>query len=470
MDKIRVLITNVDQHGVNFYRSEQPAIQLSKQYPDDFDVEYNKFVNWDDLEYLKQFDIIHGHRSFCDFDRMPDLIKLMKENNIKTILDIDDYWEVSKEHPLYFQIKKDNMKDKIVGNLKLVDAVTTTGPVYKSYIEKYNKNVFIIPNGVNRNLKEFKPSTDKCSYDKLRIMYLAGSSHLQDVNLLKDGFEVLINDTNVKDKFQIHLTGFDLRGTTTNYILNEEFIKDLQMRGLFKPDLHKKLIKHEFKIHDNLFNEIPQDIKDKYPNGVITEETRPIKPSETVWTRYEEIFTSNYKLVNDPEYLEYLKKYDLELKFDNLENQNYIRHKTQGLYKFAENYKYADVALAPIKVYGNIKHGIFEDNTDNRYQFAKSNLKIIEAAFHKVPVIASNVPIYNWDKDWIDGYNIIYVNPERQYKDWYKKMKWCINNPDAVKEMGERAYETAVKKYDLEVLSEQRAEIYRTVMKEVELV
>ena len=63
-------------------------------------------------------------------------------------------------------------------------------------------------------------------------------------------------------------------------------------------------------------------------------------------------------------------------------------------------------------------------------QFAKSNLKVIEAAFHKVPVIASDVPIYNHDKDWVDGKNILFINPDRQYKDWYKKIKYCIGvNP-----------------------------------------
>ena len=48
------------------------------------------------------------------------------------------------------------------------------------------------------------------------------------------------------------------------------------------------------------------------------------------------------------------------------------------------------MALAPIKVYGK---GVMDDNSDNRYKFAKSNLKVIEAAFHKVPVIASDFPI-----------------------------------------------------------------------------
>ncbi len=449
----------MDVHGVNFYRSEQPAISLSKLYDDEFEIDYIKNINWNDYEFLKGYDIIHGHRTLCEFEQMPYLIDKLHSFGTKVILDIDDYWEVSKEHPLYHAVKKDKLKEKITANLKIVDAVSTTTPVYKKYIEPYNKNILVIPNGINRNLKEWIPSNDKCTYDKLRILYLAGSSHLQDVLLLKDSFDKLIDDTTIINKFQIHLSGFDLRGTTTNYIVNETFIKELQAIGIFTERLYKKLIANNFDIINT--SEIPREIVEKYNGNVLEEKIEQIKPKDTVWTKYEQIFTSNYKLIKDKDYYDFLMKFDLDSEYEKQNEQNYFRHKTQGLYKFAQNYKHGDIALAPIRVYGK---GVMDDNTDNRYQFAKSNLKIIEAAFHKVPVIASNVPIYNHDKDWVDGKNILYINPDRQYKDWYKKIKYCINNPNHVKEMGEAAYELACKKYDIDVLSHIRAEFYRKLL------
>jgi glycosyltransferase involved in cell wall biosynthesis len=461
MSKPKILITNMDVHGVNFYRSEQPAISLSKLYDDEFEIDYIKNIDWNNNDFLKQYDIIHGHRTLCDFSQMPMLVEKLHSFGISVVLDIDDYWEVSKEHPLYFAVKKDGLKEKIIGNLKIVDAVSTTTPVYENYIKPYNKNILIIPNGINRNLKEWTPADDKCTYDKLRILYLAGSSHLQDVSLLKDSFEKLVDDVSISNKFQVHLSGFDLRGTTTNYIVNEEFIKEIQSIGIFNEKLYKKLMANNFDIVNT--EEIPRYIVEKYNNSAITEQTRPIKPQETVWTRYEEIFTSNYKLIKDKDYYNFLMKFDLDAVYEKQSEQNYFRHKTQGLYKFAANYKFGDVALAPIKVYGK---GVNDDNSDNRYQFAKSNLKVIEAAFHKVPVIASDVPIYNHDKDWVDGKNILYVNPDRQYKDWYKKIKYCINNPNHVKDMGEAAYELACKRYDIDVLSHIRADFYRKLIKE----
>jgi glycosyltransferase involved in cell wall biosynthesis len=461
MKKPKILITNQDVHGVNFYRSEQPAISLSKLYDDEFEIDYIKNPDWNNDEFLKEYDIIHGHRTLCDFAQMPFLVNKLHSFGIKVILDIDDYWEVSREHPLYHAVKKDGLKEKIVGNLKIVDAVSTTTPVYENYIKPYNKNILVIPNGVNRNLKEWIPANDKCSHDKMRILYLAGSSHLQDVSLLKDSFERLVDDSSLINKFEVHLSGFDLRGTTTNYTVNEQFIKELQAMGIFNEQLYKKLVANNFKITE--IPEIPREIVEKYNGNVLQEHVQPIKPQDTVWTRYEEIFTSNYKLIKDKNYHDFLMKFDLDAVYEKQSEQNYFRHKTQGLYKFAENYKHGDVALAPIKVYGK---GVIDDNSDNRYQFAKSNLKVIEAAFHKVPVIASDVPIYNHDKDWVEGKNILYVNPDRQYKDWYKKIKYCINNPNHVKDMGEAAYELACKRYDIDVLSHIRADFYRGLIKQ----
>jgi len=465
MKKLNVLITNMDVHGVNFYRSEQPAIALSDYFDDLINVEYTKEVDWNDDTFLKQFDIIHSHRTFTnDYSKMPELVAKLRSFGIITILDIDDYWEVSKEHPMYHMIKMENFDVNIKNNLKLVDYITTTTPVFAEYIKPYNKNVFVIENGINDLLDEFKFSTDKCSKDKLRLMYLAGSSHLQDLNLVKDSFTRLCNDKTLENKFQLHLAGFDLRGNTSNYNINPDLIRVLQARKLTTPEINKKLLAVNYNL--DKISEIPDDIKERFRGKSIIKETKDIKPYETVWARYEEIFTNNYNLIKDPEYLKYLKKFDLDTKYPNTEKQDYIRHKTKGLYSFAKNYQFADIAIAPIKTYGDVS----KDTPDNRYQFAKSNLKVIEAAFHKVPVIASNVPIYNFDKDWVDGYNILFIDSDRQEKDWYKKIKYCINNPEYVKELGENAYKTAVKKYHVKTLAEKRMNFYNELFQNKELI
>jgi hypothetical protein len=50
---------------------------------------------------------------------------------------------------------------------------------------------------------------------------------------------------------------------------------------------------------------------------------RPIKPHETVWYEYEKIFTDNYKIVT-PEYKNYLEKF-IQDPFEGEESENYLR-------------------------------------------------------------------------------------------------------------------------------------------------
>ena len=63
MNKIRVLCLPSDKTGVGKFRSIDPHIMLQNLYPDDFhvDIDYDPKVN--DINYWKQYDIVHFHRN-----------------------------------------------------------------------------------------------------------------------------------------------------------------------------------------------------------------------------------------------------------------------------------------------------------------------------------------------------------------------------------------------------------------------
>lgn len=463
MSKIKILVNSSTQYGVGYYRIKQPFIKLAELFPDDFDVELNDKINYNDWDYLKNFNILYTHKTFVDYSLMESFVNECRKYGIKTVIDIDDYWDVSTEHPLYSMIKADDLARKILNNLKLVDYVTTTTPKFRDYILPYNKNVLIFPNAIDDKEKQWSLK-EKPKNEFVKVLWGGGSSHLQDLLLLKDSFEILNSDTSLKGKYQIHLMGYDLRGTTTNLTLNQDFINILGSKGIvFDKNLYNKLNSVNFDLMK--VPEIPKDIAQLFNGKAITKQTRDITPMESVWYEYEKIFTSNYKLIQDKDYLNFLNKFDIESEYPNqLEKQPYIRHKTENVYKFGENYKYGDFALAPIKVFGKIKDDVFQDNVSNRYQFAKSNLKLIEAGFHKLPVIASEIPIYTYDKEFVDGKNILFVKPSRQEKDWGSKIKRLINNPNQISDMGESAYELVKRKYHLDVVTNQRGEWLKTIV------
>jgi glycosyltransferase involved in cell wall biosynthesis len=177
---------------------------------------------------------------------------------------------------------------------------------------------------------------------------------------------------------------------------------------------------------------------------------RNILPSETVWARYEEIFTQNYKTVSEG-YKNHLLKYSQE-EYLGDKNESYLRVWTKPVTGYAKNYSKFDISLAPIK--------------NTMFNRMKSQLKVIEAGFYKKAIIASNIGPYTIDLkhcmdngNFVDG-NAILINEARNHADWAKFIEKLVKNPNLIKDMGERLYETVKDKYDLNNVTNDRKQFY----------
>jgi glycosyltransferase involved in cell wall biosynthesis len=404
MSKIKVLVVPSDRTGVGKFRSVDPHVFLQNLYGDDFHVDIDYEPPYDDMSFWSQYQIVACHRSIGpDFDKANELIKKLTENGITTIVDIDDYWMPGKEHPIHDIIRINKINEKIVANLKVASYVTTTTTIFADEIRKFNKNVVVFPNAINPNEPQFKEPT--LESDRLRIGWLGGSSHLHDLQLLDSPFGKI---TNLKDKVQYVLCGFDTRGTVTE--INQQTGE------------HKK---------------------------------RDILPHETVWAQYEKIFTQNHSLISE-DYKKYLLKYTQE-KYPNEMDESYLRVWTQPVTSYAKNYSKFDVSLAPIK--------------NTMFNRMKSQLKVIEAGFYKKAIIASDLGPYTLDLkhclnqgNFVDG-NAMLVDENRNHSDWAKYIKKLVENPNMVKDMGERLYETVKDTYDLNTVTKNRAEFYKSLIK-----
>jgi glycosyltransferase involved in cell wall biosynthesis len=291
---------------------------------------------------------------------------------------------------------------RIVDVLKVCDYVTTTTEIFANEIRKFNKNVIVLPNAIDPTEPQFTQPT--LPSDKVRVGWLGGSSHLHDLKLL-DG---MVNKLKpIQDKLQYYVCGFDIRGSVT---------------------------------------EINRD------TGERTQ--RPIKPEETVWVKYEEIFTDNYKIIT-PEYKIFLDKF-VEEDYPS-QNENYVRVWTRPVESYARNYSNFDISLAPIK--------------NHIFNRMKSQLKVIEAGFYKKALIASNVGPYTIDLkhalkngEFTDG-NALLVDETKNHSDWSKYIKKLVDNPNMITDLGERLYETVSQKYDLNIVTKTRAEFYKSLIK-----
>jgi glycosyltransferase involved in cell wall biosynthesis len=403
MSKINVLVLPSDTSGVGRYRSVDPHIKLQNLYSEDFhvDIDYQPKIN--DLNYWKNYQIVHFHRSFGQIEQCPQIIKALQNLGIIVIGDIDDYWLPTKEHPIHQLIIENQMHKKIVENLRACDYVTTTTEIFANEIRKINKNVIVFPNAIDPNEPQFNEPT--LPSDKIRVGWLGGSSHLHDLKLL-DGMVSKLAP--IQDKLQYYVCGFDIRGTVTE--INKETGEKKQ---------------------------------------------RDIRPQETVWVRYEEIFTNNYNIIT-PEYKLFLDKFKEE-DYPAIQNENYVRVWTRPVDSYARNYSNFDISLAPIK-----------NHVFNRM---KSQLKVIEAGFYKKAIIASNVGPYTIDLkhaikngEFTDG-NALLVDEVRNHSDWAKNIKKLVDNPNMITDLGERLYETVSQRYDLNIVTKTRAEFYKSLIK-----
>lgn len=403
MKKIKIGFFASDNAGVGHYRTIWGGQQIHRMFGNEFDVTIgHNTVDYNNVEYFKQFDIVHFHRQLGPFELQEKLLPQLKEAGVITIMDIDDYWLPPKTHPMYMNAQKEEIEKKTLGTFKAVEYVTTTTDIFAGYIRRHNQNVHVIPNGIDMKHPMWKEVDQKKS-DKLRISWIGGSSHLHDLKILQPSMNILHNDVHMRDKYQIVMCGYDVRGTITN---------------------------------------ISEDGKH--------ESTRKIEPHETIWNQFESIFTDNYNpAVVDAEYKKYLQKYKNVPYTEDVLTKNYVRRWTLPLTRYGEHYNFCDVCLAPL-----------ENNTFNE---VKSELKIIEAGMRRKAIIAQDYSIYK--KLLTNGENGILV-PLNRPRDWYEAIKKLIKEPGLAQQMGDNLHEFVKDKYSLEAVTLQRVELYRKLYKE----
>jgi glycosyltransferase involved in cell wall biosynthesis len=412
MPKIRILAIPPDNHGVGKYRITSPYTFIQENYPDDFHIDLKIDVLDDDKEF-DNYDIVVLH-TFIHNKVSPERnlarIKWLKENGKAVIVDFDDYWEPDMRHPMYHQVKSSGIATMKMNLLKAAQYLTVTTPIYRETMRKKFglNNVYVFPNAINPLEPQFKPNL--IPSDKIRFGWLGGSSHLSDIEIISNGIHATQNEYG--DKVQFVLCGFDLRGTIT---------------------------------------EINKQTKEK--------KTRDIKPEETVWYKYEKIFTNDYKIL-DNEYANVLKMFkNVDYPTYDDSNKPYIRRWTKEISQYATNYNYFDISLAPLLP------TVFNAN--------KSQLKIIEAGFFRKPLIASAADPYTLDLvsaiefggKYNSAGNALLVDSTKNHKQWAQHMKKLIDNPSLREDLGSKLYETVKDKYSLKKVCEDRVQFLKSIIK-----
>ena len=405
--KIRILVTPSDNTGCGMYRSIWPHQYLQEHYGDEFDVDivFLKDYPKDNLvNFLQDYDIIVYHKQLDNNCKILDLINFL---NIPTIIDLDDNFILGPDHPLNMSSVREGWASRVINHLKKSTCVTTTTPIYADIIKKYNKNVYVLPNAIDPDSKQFVQ--EKKPSDRIRFGFVCGSAHLKDIQLV-EGLASLPQET--LDKLQYCLCGFNREGKVT------------------------------------LWN-----------RQTGQSETKAIQPHESVWARYEEIVTDNYKIVS-PEHKEWLLKF--EEGDDPFENEAYRRFYTKNINEYAKHYENVDVLLAPLK--------------ENDFNKTKSQLKAEECAFTNTAIIATNfgpytidlVPYLERGGNVNPNGNALLVDSLKNHKQWTKYIKYVVEHPECIDVMTNNLKKELCDKYSIEKVTKQRVELYKNIYQAIE--
>lgn len=352
MDKIKILVTGGDNHGIGYFRINSPYLSI---YEPDIEIVYLPLTDFNfrfTEDTLKDINVIVYHKNLPirSESELQEFIRLRKKYGFKVVYDIDDYWEVDQSHPNYDKNEIQGRTKHTIDNILFADYVTTTTPIFAEKIKEINKNVVVLENAINTKESQWTPN--KVESEKVRFLWGGGVTHLQDLKLLE--LSLQIKDDDFLNKTQLYMCGYDLR--------TKDPKTDVMTISL---------------------------------------------PQYNIWTDFEKIFTNNYKSIKNKEYLTWLKEYtdngeDSYGYNEKFKNEFYQRRWSKPIFNYGTMYNETDVALAPLNY--------------SQFNSMKSQLKIIEAGAHKCPIIASNNPPYTIDViDGKNGFLIDTQNKSHWY-------------------------------------------------------
>jgi len=174
--------------GINYHRVMTPFLRLKH----DQGLNIHFIQNFNDL---KEFDLtkvknlvttrrvsVSNHQAFKKF---------LKDNDVKLILDNDDYWILPSDNPAkewYKKVEADNIKNTI----KIADEIWSPSKFLIKEMRKINKSAVyrIVPNTVYTEEKQWKDiQKDNPKDYKVRFGYLGANGHQKDLDEMGMTFE-----------------------------------------------------------------------------------------------------------------------------------------------------------------------------------------------------------------------------------------------------------------------------------------
>lgn len=117
----------------------------------------------------------------------PAKLEAMRSDGYRIVVDVDDFWHLDSEHPLYSSYEQRN-RPELEACMRLADMVWCTHSMLAEAIRPFNTNVHVVPNALPFDTGQFVRNLTSLSRS---VVYAAGSSHMQDISVLGDALNPL---------------------------------------------------------------------------------------------------------------------------------------------------------------------------------------------------------------------------------------------------------------------------------------
>ena len=396
MKKIKVLVYIYASDGCNLHRLILPHGKLEK-LTDDIEITWGfpkemKNVA-DKIDYIGKHDIFVFHRLL---DVPIDEVKSKCPNTV-IIADMDDYWELGSLHSCYSIYEAMDFTPKIKECVIKSDYITTTTPILAEKIKPFNSNVKILPNALSDVVPHPVDS------DRIRIGLIGGSSHLNDVELLRGVVNSFSKDE--LSKMQFVLCGFD--------------------KG---------------------------QIRCKNENGGI--ESMPMPWEDNAWTKMERILSDNYKMCSSGHF-DFLQKH---LPMDDEFNESYRRIWARDIWSYISCYDEIDILLVPL-----LDNEFNKYKSELKMVEASAMGKpVIVSDVNPYKLCAINA-IEKGGAINPEG-NCIMVNNQKGSKAWVKAIQRIIKDTELKEMITGNISKLVEGKYNLNTVTEERISFYKDIV------
>jgi len=175
-DKKLVLVFMDGLQGVNFHRIQTPFLRLLEQdYPIHFFGDFNELKKFN-TNFISH--IVVSRR--CTVNNYQSFKEWLKNNDIKLVLDLDDYWELPKHFDSYLQYKSRTTLE-ITQTMLIADIIWTPSKYLAKLMSKENRKakIEVIPNTLNLDHEQWKQR--KKPSKEVRFGYLGAKNHSKDL-------------------------------------------------------------------------------------------------------------------------------------------------------------------------------------------------------------------------------------------------------------------------------------------------